>query len=169
MMQRSTRAGSGSSRPYSVILGMALLSVGTGTGFAPVQRALAEAAPPSTVEAPKAAVGRRAVPSLDRRLQALTRELGLDAGQQARVREILTAQREAVRRIWVDPAVPPVERAAATQAQTERTGDDIRAILNDAQKKIYNRARNDSQLSNGDKRSVEQWMDASQAPRPGLR
>jgi hypothetical protein len=62
--------------------------------------------------------------------------------------------------------VPPVERAAATQAQTERTGDEIRAVLNEDQKNLYNRSSKGNPPP-GDKRSVEQWMDASQARKAG--
>ncbi len=108
-----------------------------------------------------------AAPTLERRLQAMTRELGLDPTQQTRVRQLLEQQRDTIRRIWRDPSVLPAERAALTQAQTEHTGDAIRAVLTAEQKKIYNRERKDEPPPAEGKRSVEQWMDASQARRPG--
>lgn len=166
MMQRSARAARGGFRHYPFIVGIALLCAGTAAALVPAHAAPGQEAPVPAAVA-RSPVRNGAVPTLDRRLQAMTRELGLDSGQQAKIRQTLESQRSAVRMIWVNPAVPPAERAAATQAQTERTGDDIRAVLNDDQRKIYNRSRNDNQLPTGDKRSVEQWMDAAQARRPG--
>jgi hypothetical protein len=104
---------------------------------------------------------------LDRRMSVLTKELNLDTKQQVQIRRILEAQRAAVRAIWSDPSILPPERSAATQAQTEHTGDAIRAVLNDEQQKLYNRSRADNPMPPGDKRSVEQWMDAAKAKPPG--
>jgi hypothetical protein len=77
------------------------------------------------------------------------------------LRKILTEQRDAVRRIWSDKALLPAERAPATRAANERTGDQIRAMLNDEQKKKYNPPQPTTPHDAGDKRSVEQWLDAS--------
>ena len=99
-------------------------------------------------------------------MQALTRELDLDQSQQQKVREILESQRAEVHRIWVDPAVLPAERAAVTQAETERTGEAIRSLLTDAQKLRYNRSRKGEPAAATDRRSVEEWMDAARSPRP---
>jgi hypothetical protein len=131
----------------------------------PDVRAQTPAAPAAAAR--PAATRNGATPTLDRRMQAMTRELQLDAQQQAQIRQILQSQREAVHKIWVDPTLLPAERAAVTQAQTEHTGDAIRAVLNDEQKKLYNRSRTDQSLPPGDKRGVEQWMDAAHSPRPG--
>jgi hypothetical protein len=149
------------------MFGVALLLAAGAAVLAPMRAALGQEKEVSAAVAKPPVVRNGAVPTLDRRLQALTKELGLDSAQQVKIRQILESQRDAVHRIWVDPAVPPAERAAATQAQTEHTGDDIRAVLNEGQKNIYNRSRNGDQVPPGDKRSVEQWMDASQARKPG--
>ena len=76
--------------------------------------------------------------SLDKRTALYTKMLGLDAAQQAKLRQLLVEQREAVRRAWADPKLLPAERVPATRAIEERTGDRIRDLLNDEQKKKYN-------------------------------
>ena len=43
-----------------------------------------------------------------------------------------------MRRAWADPKLLPAERVPATRAIEERTGDRIRDLLNDEQKKKYN-------------------------------
>jgi hypothetical protein len=99
--------------------------------------------------------------TLEDRVMVFTRSLNLDPGQQAKLRKILTEQRDSVRRIWSDKALLPAERAPATRAANERTGDQIRAMLNDDQKKKYNPPQPSTPRDAGDKRSVEQWLDAS--------
>jgi hypothetical protein len=64
--------------------------------------------------------------------------------------------------IWSDKSLLPAERVPATRAANVRTGDEIRAILNDEQKKKYNPAPPSAPSEPGDKRSVEQWLDATQ-------
>ena len=129
-------------------------------------------AAPGQVLTPASADGKTSVARLsrtsplDRRMQVLTKELNLDPKQQAQIRKILESQRDAVRKIWSDPAVLPPERTAATQAQAEHAGDAIRAVLNEEQQKLYNRSRADNPLPPGDKRSVEQWMDAAKGKTP---
>jgi hypothetical protein len=167
MMQQSDQTGMSCSHLYPAMLGIALLCAGTVAVFPAHEAWGQEVQIPLAVT--QSVVRNGAISTLERRLQALTRELALNGTQQIKVRQILESQRTAVRKIWVDPAVPPTERAAATQAQTERTGDEIRTVLNEDQRKIYNRSRSDNQLPAGDKRSVEQWMDAAQARRPGTR
>jgi hypothetical protein len=43
-----------------------------------------------------------------------------------------------VSNIWSDPKLLPAERTPATRALQERTADQIRAILSEQQKKLYN-------------------------------
>jgi hypothetical protein len=66
-----------------------------------------------------------------------------------------------VRKIWTDKALLPAERAPATRAANERTGDEIRAILNDEQRKKYNPPPRATPPARGDTRTVEQWMESS--------
>jgi hypothetical protein len=162
-MQGSAVVAVARSRSHGFATAAVLLFAGA--TLVTVQIAAAQDAAPAVV-AKATGVHNGGVPALERRLQVLTRELGLEPGQQVRIRRILESQRDAIHRIWSDPAVPPAERAAATQAQTERTGDDIRAALNEDQKKIYNRSRRDSTLPPNEKRDVEQWMSPAPAGKP---
>jgi len=98
------------------------------------------------------------VDALEQRVQLLTHELALDARQQQAVRQILQGQREAVQRIWQDPAIDPAERAPAVRFLGERTAERIRAVLNDEQKKKYNKALPDGALSTQANVNVEGWL-----------
>jgi hypothetical protein len=80
---------------------------------------------------------RQSVSPLERRVILLAKELGLDATQQAHVKKVLESQREQVARVWNDESIPPARRVSATQAIGDRTADDIRAVLNDEQRKKY--------------------------------
>lgn len=113
-------------------------------------------APPAH-EATKRAAGAE----LDERVEVFVKALALDAAQRSQLRSILLGQREAVRRIWSDPSLSPVERVPATRAASERTGDEIRAILNDEQRKKYNSPVPAAAPGTGDERSVEQWLDGT--------
>ena len=97
-------------------------------------------------------------PAIEQRLEVLTKELELTAAQQAEVRRILVRQQLAVRQVWSNSTIDPLERAAATQSVTEHTGEAIRAILNEEQKKKYNLAKPDAPVEAGSQRSVEDWM-----------
>jgi hypothetical protein len=112
---------------------------------------------------PVHAVRRGGASTLDDRVTAFTRALELDPVQQARLRKILMEQRDTVRKIWSDRTLLPAERVPATRAANERTGDEIRSILSDDQKKKYNPPRPSSAPERGDTRSVEQWLDATRS------
>jgi hypothetical protein len=88
--------------------------------------------------APRPAAQARAGRSLEHRVDVLSKALQLDARQRAELLTILDNQRAAVAKIWHDPALLPAERTPATRAVEERTADQIRAILSDEQKKLYN-------------------------------
>ncbi len=98
---------------------------------------------------------------LEHRVKYFSKALDLSAAQQSELRKILLEQRESVQKIWSDRNLLPAERAPATRAVNERTGDKIRAILNDEQKKKYNPAPVSTTPEQGDRRSVEQWMEAT--------
>ncbi len=95
---------------------------------------------------------------LEQRVQLLSHELDLNPEQQEAVRQILRGQREAVRRIWQDPAISPAERAPAVRLVGERTADRIRAVLSEEQKKKYNRPVPDGALSARASADVEGWL-----------
>ena len=114
------------------------------------------AAEPAPVHQP---TNRASGSSLEDRVKVLAKALDLDASQQSQLRKILLGQRETVRKIWRDTSLSPAERAPATRAANERTGDEIREILNDEQKQKYNTTVPAAAADKGDKRSVEQWLD----------
>jgi hypothetical protein len=96
--------------------------------------------------------------TLEQRLQMLSKELNLTDAQRRKVRDILVAQRARVRQIWSNPAIDPNDRAPATQAVTERTGDEIRAVLDEEQRKKYNQTKPDMPIEAGSRRGVDEWM-----------
>jgi hypothetical protein len=110
---------------------------------------------------PQLAARHGGVSALEDRIKAFSKALNLDAAQQTQLRKILIEQLVAVRMIWSDKSLLPAERVPATRAANARTGDEIRAILNDEQKKKYNPAPPSAPPEQGDKRSVEQWLDAT--------
>jgi type IV secretory pathway VirB9-like protein len=75
--------------------------------------------------------------TLDERLEALARMLNLDSRQQAAVRELLQRQRIQLMQIWDDAGVPAAYRVHATRMLSEQTSENIRALLNEAQKKKF--------------------------------
>jgi hypothetical protein len=79
----------------------------------------------------------RKMSGLDARMQLLTAELDLNAGQQARVRQILEEQRTLTLQAWSDESVPSAVRVKATQVVAEQTAERIRAVLNDVQRERY--------------------------------
>ena len=91
----------------------------------------------------------------------LPAELKLDAGQQGVVKRLLESQREQTLSIWNNDMVPAAVRVKSTQALSERTADQIRALLNDEQRKRYIQPRNreaEQNLASGD---LESWMRGS--------
>jgi hypothetical protein len=96
------------------------------------------ATPSSANPAPRPPGRVRAGGSLQHRVDVLSKALQLDARQRTELLTILESQRQAVGKIWSDPALLPAERTPATRAVQERTADQIRAILSEEQKKRYN-------------------------------
>jgi hypothetical protein len=110
--------------------------------------------------------GRR---SLEQRVTMLSKALGLDAGQQSELRKVLERQREQISRVWRDTAVPAAYRVSATQAISEKTADQIRALLNDEQRKRYNPRKPPHKAGPGGsgRPSVEAWMYPAKAAHLG--
>ncbi len=94
---------------------------------------------------------------LEDRVTVLSKALDLDARQQLELHKILQRQREQVTKVWSDTSVAPAHRVLATQAIGDKTRDQIRALLNDEQKKRYNPPRQAHQAA-GSSPSVEDWM-----------
>ena len=89
----------------------------------------AEAEPPG-----EPGIRHRPMSPLDKRVALLTKELKLDAGQQAKVKKILQDQQMQVSRLWNDTSMAPALRVNATQTIGDRTADQIRALLNEEQR-----------------------------------
>jgi len=145
-------AGSG----WVVRRGLAVLTLGTSlVGGWPVQAQTATAGEPAATPAPARHLPRhRGAGGLEERVTMLSRALHLDARQQAELRKVLEGQREQVGRVWNDTSVPAADRVSATQAISDRTADQIRALLNEEQRKQYNQPRQRHTA----RPSVEAWM-----------
>jgi hypothetical protein len=100
--------------------------------------------------------------TLEDRIRILTQWLNLDATQQAELRKVLEGQREQVRSLWSDTSVPAAYRISATQAISDKTGDQIRALLNEEQKKKFNPPRPPRDADSA-RPNVEDWMNAPNA------
>ncbi len=100
--------------------------------------------------------------TIDHRVEVLTKALDLQPSQQENLRKIFADQRDAVRKIWSDPRLLPAERAPATRAVEDRTSDEIRAMLNDEQRKKYNPPKPAAKPgSPADAPNVAKWMEAT--------
>jgi len=97
---------------------------------------------------------------LDHRVKALSKALDLDARQQAELRKVLERQQLLVRKIWSDASLTATDKASATRAAEDQSGDQIRAFLNEEQKKRYNLPR--PQRAQSPPPDVGAWMDAAQ-------
>ena len=124
----------------------------------PAHAAAAEAG--SRVQAVKRHVPRHTLKSgIEGRVKMLSRGLGLDPKQQAELRKVLEGQRDQVQRVWNDPSLSGPYRVIATQAISERTADQIRALLNEEQRKKYNPPKQPHDPA-ASKPDVEAWMNA---------
>ncbi len=110
---------------------------------------------------PRSATGR----DLEGRVRLLAKSLDLDARQQAQLRLLLESQREAISRVWGDPAIPADDRVGATRAILRRTEDRIRALLNEEQRKKYPAAAGPRDATPPP--DVEYWLRLTQARRAG--
>ena len=133
--------------PYRHALALALWIPVAALAGAPVESAPAQAA----------ATPRAASP-LDRRMALLTAELTLTASQQNQIKALLQHQREDVRQLWSDPAVPAALRIGRTQAISERTADSIRNLLDEEQRKKYLQPRQRDASVGAGGAGVEAWM-----------
>ena len=94
-------------------------------------------------------------------VKRLAKALDLSETQQSEVKRILGLQQEQSRRIRTDPSIPGADRINRFRALQDRTVVEIRAVLNEDQKKKYNpRALREAQQSSP-QLSVEDWMKAT--------
>jgi hypothetical protein len=99
--------------------------------------------------------------SLEERVRILSQALDLDTAQQSALRKLLEDQREQIRKVWSNTAVPAAYRVSATQGISDKTADQIRSLLNDEQRKKYNPPKPPhEQMVDSTSTSVEVWMKA---------
>ena len=120
---------------FALIVAIVLFATG------PADAGDSAAAPSSPKPALRSSGRVRAGGSLQHRVSVLSKALQLDARQRTELLAILESQRQAVSKIWSDPALLPAERTPATRAVEERTADQIRGILSEEQKNRYNPAK----------------------------
>jgi len=166
------------SNPLASIAAIALVAAGSAhaanTGTETAQSAPAaepgldqstgDAAPSSLKPASRAPGRVRAGGSLQHRVDVLSKALQLDARQRTELAAILESQRQAVMKIWSDPAMLSAERTPATRALQLRTADQIRAILSEEQRKLYNPPQ--PQGTAPPSPNVEDWMRKQQTRAP---
>jgi hypothetical protein len=141
---------------------LALLSVLLVAGAAGAQDLLQQRPAASIVSGAHTRARAGHLDGLEQRVRLLTRELDLTAVQQEAVRQILQDQRESVQHLWHDSEIAPAERAPALRLIGERTADRIRAVLDEEQKKKYNRPVPEGALSAQASADVEGWLRATQ-------
>jgi Spy/CpxP family protein refolding chaperone len=75
--------------------------------------------------------------NLEHRISQFANALNLDADQQSRLKGLLLMQGEEIKRVWSDGSVPAAYRVAATRAISDKTTNQIRALLNAEQRAKY--------------------------------
>jgi hypothetical protein len=86
----------------------------------------------------------KAPSGVDGQLRRLAADLNLDAGQQQKIRPILLAQREQMQRLQRDSGLAAAERQKRILALGDRSAEQIRAQLTDAQRAQYIQPRTKS-------------------------
>jgi hypothetical protein len=109
-------------------------------------------------EAPRREIRHAAASGLEARLALLTKGLDLDPAQQVQLRALLEVQRARIRRVWADPSLSGGDRVGATRAILDRTGDGIRALLTEEQRKRYLPARPPLDVVGPAHADVDHWL-----------
>jgi hypothetical protein len=74
---------------------------------------------------------------IDERVRRLATSLDLDETQQSRLREVLENERREIRKLRTNNPHPEADRVGPMLAILERTREEIRAMLNEEQRKKY--------------------------------
>jgi Spy/CpxP family protein refolding chaperone len=138
--------------PISIAVGLALLICAAGTSGA-------------STPAPRhsSAHSRHSLSGLEAGVQRLAIGLNLTPAQQSRVRAILWKQHLRIERVWSESTVPAADRVNTTQQLNRETGDLIRAVLTEHQRKLYNPPGRDPRSYMKDGHSIEDWIQAAGA------
>jgi succinate dehydrogenase flavin-adding protein (antitoxin of CptAB toxin-antitoxin module) len=132
----------------------AVLVLWGAVGIAGIHSALAAEAPPAASAlqgntaagnapaAPRARASRHpqrltAGQVTEERVRRLTKILDLNETQQTRLKELLEDERRDIWKVWTENPQPEADRTRPTLAILDRTREQIRAMLNEEQKKKY--------------------------------
>ena len=128
--------------------------------YFPGPAVLAEEPIAHPVAATQPAPGKPA-PRLTAGQRKFAEKLELNDTQQAELAKILARQRQEIRKLWQQQNVPPGYRTAAMRAISDRTHDEIRAMLNDEQKKKYP-AQHAAETPTSEQQQslMDQWLNA---------
>jgi parvulin-like peptidyl-prolyl isomerase len=99
--------------------------------------------------------------NIDDRVLRLTKTLELDQTQQSAVKKILEQRLQQIGWIRRDPSISGGARIERFRALQERTVEQIRAVLNDEQKKKYDPLAVRRLQPAPEQRSVEDWLEAT--------
>ena len=129
--------------------------------------------PASSVPAPQAKThnGTRARSAyrkraIDVRVQQFSKALNLDETQQAGLKAILERQQMRTNQIRFDSNIAGGDRIGRFRALQEETVLQIRALLNDEQKKKYDPLNHSSQNDSSSGKYLDQWMTDHQRANP---
>jgi hypothetical protein len=99
--------------------------------------------------------------NIDDRVSLLAQTLELNQAQQSAVRKILEQRLQQIRWIRSDPSISGGARIERFRALQESTVEQIRAVLNEAQKKKYDPVAVRRLQPAPQQRSVEDWLEAT--------
>jgi hypothetical protein len=97
--------------------------------------------------------------TIDDQVKGLAKNLDLNDTQQAAVKKILEQRQQATLRIWREDSGS--DRISRIRALQLRTAEQIRAVLNDEQKKKYNPLGQRPPQQTSPQPSVEDWLKAT--------
>jgi len=98
--------------------------------------------------------------SLDDQVKRLAKALDLSETQQSEVKRILERQQEQGRRMMRDPSFSAMDSVSKVHALQEETVREIRAVLNDEQKKKYAPLAPSRAPRTSPQPSVDDWLRA---------
>jgi Spy/CpxP family protein refolding chaperone len=115
---------------------------------------------------PRQARHRSTAQGFEDRVRRLAKGLDLDAAQEAKLRALLDNERRQIARIRSGGTQPDSERVGATLAVIDHTREEIRAMLNEEQRKKYPAAV-PRELLGAPHADVEYWTRLTQSKQQG--
>jgi len=99
-------------------------------------------------------------PTVDDRVKVLARSLELNESQQSAVKNILERRQRETMRLRRDPTITGSARIEQFRMLQDRTAEEIRAVLNEEQRKKYDPFAS-RRIPQSEGRSVEDWLKAT--------